>query len=143
MTGNAIAETLGFAGSEYFRDYCAICRRDAVPRDEGNRILSRQVSKRCAIARTKQPESGGPNSRKQEPERWCCLVAATVMARSQQVYGSGGEPPSAAGIRWQRSVQPLNRPELRGLKSVACGSPPRRAYRPHGAVAEWLKAAGC
>ena len=28
-------------------------------------------------------------------------------------------------------------------ESAACGSPPGRAYRPYGAVAEWLKAAVC
>jgi hypothetical protein len=32
--------------------------------------------------------------------------------------------------RLKRSDQALSRPESRALESVACGSPPRRAYRP-------------
>src|SRR6266550_8565427 len=50
-------------------------------------------------------------------------------------------PDASAPTSGTRSLRPesLNRSEFAGLKSAACGSPPRRAYRPYrrcGRVAE-------
>ena len=79
-----------------------------------------------------------PSGSVSDPDRGSGLHARPIGDRR-----SGPTSPrpgiSLLGLRTSRP----NRREFGGLESAACGSPLRRAYRPYGAVAEWLKAAVC
>ena len=81
---------------------------------------------------------GAPSGSVSDPDRSGGLHARPIGDRRS---GPASRRPgiSLLGLRTSR----LNRRQFGGLESAACGSPLRRAYRPYGAVAEWLKAAVC
>jgi hypothetical protein len=104
----------------------------------------------CAISRQHVPTASmkhslaAPGTSRPAVMRWqsrrprACEDKEKALRRASKRHRSAPDQPDRG-----RPKQPRHQITSPLPESAACGSPLRRAYRPYGAVAEWLKAAVC
>ena len=152
ISGGKLAESLVFPDRNALRFLRARFLMPADSRDDTTSIVSSDVAptrrgaywRNGALARRARCSKAAHQQRERKN--------LSGSAQSRRVYDAHATipwpppfPAAASGVQLQlrthlkRSDQALSRRESRAMKSVACGSPPPRAYRPYrscGRVAE-------